>query len=204
MAKRSCALPYLHLPTQKNSSLRRPFCHARFQRLKKNHLFSLGGLTFISRSFISFYMYENKKSPRHLYLLKIKITRAFIPYFQKQFFLCSICFCRFILHIFRSLGYVLTRSICHAPPAGFLTVVRKGKYQDAGLLLRNDLESAALQKFPLLKLFSELFRETGGAPLMSGSGPTLFALYPDFTVRDRAFDDLQSELEKYNAALVKL
>ena len=84
-----------------------------------------------------------------------------------------------------------------------LNLLRAGEFRKAGRRLRNDLEPAALRKFPLLKRFSELFRESGGAPLMSGSGSTLFGLYSDFTARDRAFDFLQSELKKYNAALIK-
>jgi len=84
-----------------------------------------------------------------------------------------------------------------------LKLLRQGEFGEAGQLLRNDLEPAALRKFPLLECCSELFRESGGAPLMSGSGSTLFGLYPDFPARDRAFDFLQSELKKYNAALIK-
>ena len=84
-----------------------------------------------------------------------------------------------------------------------LKTLASGDFAGAGMLLRNDLEPAALRKFPLLKRFSELLRESGGAPLMSGSGSTMFALYPDFVRRDQAFEFLSAELKKYDAVLIK-
>ena len=63
-------------------------------------------------------------------------------------------------------------------------------FSAAGDLLRNDLEPAVLRKFPLLSMIADEFRRTGGAPLMSGSGPTMFALYPDPVLRDRACVEL--------------
>ena len=85
-----------------------------------------------------------------------------------------------------------------------LLCLRGGDYAGAGKLLRNDLEPAALRKFPLLARFSELLRDSGGSPLMSGSGSTMFALYPDFPARERAFDTLKNEIVKYEAKLVKI
>ena len=58
-------------------------------------------------------------------------------------------------------------------------------------------------KSTLLKLLTELLRDSGGAPLQSGSGSTLFALYPDKSARDRAADELAPELGKYHASAVK-
>jgi 4-diphosphocytidyl-2-C-methyl-D-erythritol kinase len=78
-----------------------------------------------------------------------------------------------------------------------------GDHAGAGKLLRNDLEPAALRKFPLLAKFAALLRESGGAPLMSGSGSTMFALYPDFDLRDQSYEKLKSQLEPYNAVLIK-
>ena len=84
-----------------------------------------------------------------------------------------------------------------------LKSLSSGDFAAAGTFLRNDLEPAALRKFPLLECLSELLRESGGAPLMSGSGSTLFALYPDFACRDRAFELLSAELKPYDAVLIK-
>ena len=91
------------------------------------------------------------------------------------------------------------------PPAldDLLERLAAGDCAGAGKLLRNDLEGAVLRKFPLLKLLTELLRDSGGAPLLSGSGSTLFALYPDKSVRDRAAAALAPELEKYHASAIK-
>ena len=84
-----------------------------------------------------------------------------------------------------------------------LRLLNAGDYAGAGRLLRNDLEPAALRKFPLLAKFAALLRESGGAPLMSGSGSTMFALFPDFELRDQACENLKAQLEPYNAVLIK-
>ena len=84
-----------------------------------------------------------------------------------------------------------------------LKALAAGDYAAAGGLLCNDLEGAAVRKFPLLARFFGLLRESGGAPLMSGSGSTVFALYPGFSERDRAFENLKNEISQYDAVLVK-
>ena len=84
-----------------------------------------------------------------------------------------------------------------------LKALSAGDYAEAGGLLCNDLEGAAVRKFPLLARFFELLRESGGAPLMSGSGSTVFALYRGFAERDRAFESLKNEISQYDAVLVK-
>ena len=50
--------------------------------------------------------------------------------------------------------------------------------------LRNDLQKALLIKFPLLKMIFDKFRAYGGTPLVSGSGPTVFALFEDENARE--------------------
>ena len=84
-----------------------------------------------------------------------------------------------------------------------LKTLSAGDYAAAGGLLCNDLEGAAVRKFPLLARFFGLLRESGGAPLMSGSGSTVFALYRGFAERDRAFENLKNEISQYDAVLVK-
>ena len=84
-----------------------------------------------------------------------------------------------------------------------LKALSAGDYAAAGGLLCNDLEGAAVRKFPLLARFFGLLRESGGAPLMSGSGSTVFALYRGFAERDRAFEGLKNEISQYDAVLVK-
>ena len=85
-----------------------------------------------------------------------------------------------------------------------LPLLAAKNYAEAGKRLRNDLEPAALRKFPLLRMLTDLLRRSGGSPLMSGSGPTLFALYPDPDARDRAFRLCRAETEKYSVPLLKI
>lgn len=76
-------------------------------------------------------------------------------------------------------------------------LLRGGDYGEAGKYLRNDLAPAVMRKFPLLQMLAELLRESDGTPLMSGSGPTMFALYADYASRDRAQELLKNKLEQY-------
>ena len=92
---------------------------------------------------------------------------------------------------------------CEADPDTLLKLLAAGDFAAAGKHLYNDLEPAALRKFPLLAILTDLLRGSGGFPLMSGSGPTLFALYPDFEARDRAFAACAPEIEKYHVSLIK-
>ncbi|MFM7805084.1 MAG: 4-(cytidine 5'-diphospho)-2-C-methyl-D-erythritol kinase [Verrucomicrobiota bacterium] len=58
--------------------------------------------------------------------------------------------------------------------------LRSGDLGHAGALLYNSLEAPALRKYPVLGLYQRFFRDCGAwASLMSGSGSTTFALFPD-------------------------
>lgn len=57
----------------------------------------------------------------------------------------------------------------------------------AGHEFYNSLEAPALEKYPVLALYQEFFREHGAAAtLMSGSGSTTFALFPDRAAAEAA------------------
>lgn len=58
--------------------------------------------------------------------------------------------------------------------------------------LRNDLAPAIFHKYPLAAILHEALEGSGAAPLLSGSGPTLFALYRD----DRAMEKGKEMMEK--------
>jgi 4-diphosphocytidyl-2-C-methyl-D-erythritol kinase len=61
--------------------------------------------------------------------------------------------------------------------AKLVGLLRAGDLNSAGREFYNSLEAPALEKYPLLSLFQEFFREHGAvATLMSGSGSTTFAL----------------------------
>lgn len=82
-------------------------------------------------------------------------------------------------------------------PFFLLEALKTGDFEKAKGLLRNDLQHAVLRKFPLLSLISGLLRDSGGAVAVTGSGPTLFAIYSDFQARDKAFLTLTPQLQKY-------
>lgn len=69
-----------------------------------------------------------------------------------------------------------------------------GDLSAAGKEFYNSLEAPALEKYPLLSLFQEFFREHGAlATLMSGSGSTTFALTRDVS----AAHDLVAEFKAH-------
>jgi len=58
--------------------------------------------------------------------------------------------------------------------------LRQNDLAAAGLDFYNSLEAPALEKYPVLALYQEFFRANGAAAtLMSGSGSTTFAIFPD-------------------------
>jgi 4-diphosphocytidyl-2C-methyl-D-erythritol kinase len=58
-----------------------------------------------------------------------------------------------------------------------LAILNHQELAGVGAGLYNSLEAPALEKFPLLALFQEFFRDEGAAgTLMTGSGSTTFAL----------------------------
>ena len=63
----------------------------------------------------------------------------------------------------------------------------------------NSLEAPALQKYPLLSLFQDFFRENGAAvTLMSGSGSSTFAVVKDTAAGERLAELFQSKFGKTN------
>ncbi len=60
-----------------------------------------------------------------------------------------------------------------------ISLLRQNDSAAASQEFYNSLEAPALNKFPLLSLFQEFFRNHGAAALMSGSGSTTFALAPE-------------------------
>jgi 4-diphosphocytidyl-2-C-methyl-D-erythritol kinase len=72
-----------------------------------------------------------------------------------------------------------------------ISILETGDLAVAGPAFYNSLEAPALEKYPVLALYQEFFREQGAAAtLMSGSGSTTFAL---FTKRDAA----EAALERF-------
>ncbi len=73
--------------------------------------------------------------------------------------------------------------------ADLTAALKKEDYRTAAALMRNDLSAAVMKKFPLLQMLEKALLTTGALRVMvSGSGPTLFALYENFSARDHAAD----------------
>ena len=68
-----------------------------------------------------------------------------------------------------------------------LSALRGKDYERAAQFLRNDLAVAAWKKFPLLGMTAKKLKSLGALGVqVTGSGPTLFALFADTASRDRA------------------
>ena len=67
-----------------------------------------------------------------------------------------------------------------------ISLLQTADLRTAGAEFYNSLEAPALEKYPLLALFQEFFRENGAAAtLMSGSGSTTFALAPSLPAAEQ-------------------
>jgi 4-diphosphocytidyl-2-C-methyl-D-erythritol kinase len=63
----------------------------------------------------------------------------------------------------------------------------RGDFSSAGTGLYNSLEAPAFDKYPVLQLYQEFLRSEGAwAALMSGSGSTTFAIFPNEAAARRA------------------
>lgn len=73
------------------------------------------------------------------------------------------------------------------PLEPLLSALQDRDYERAAQFLRNDLAVAAWKKFPLLGMTAEKLKSLGALGVqITGSGPTLFALFADTASRDRA------------------
>ena len=85
-----------------------------------------------------------------------------------------------------------------APPRTneLIESLRARDYQTAAGLMRNDLEHALFVKFPLLVLLRDYLLEHGALRAMiSGSGPTILALFPDEAAAQAAYARATSEFD---------
>ena len=63
--------------------------------------------------------------------------------------------------------------------------------EDLCAALHNDLEAVTLQRFPVIAALKQRLLETGAmGALMSGSGATVFGVYPDFSSASKAAETL--------------
>ena len=80
-----------------------------------------------------------------------------------------------------------------------VSLLEKEDLKNACLKLYNSLEFPVLEKFPLLALFQEFFREEGAAgSLMSGSGSTTFAILQSTSEAEQLLEAFKSKFGQSN------
>ncbi len=68
-----------------------------------------------------------------------------------------------------------------------ISLLQSTGLKSAGAEFYNSLEAPALEKYPVLALYQEFFRESGAlATLMSGSGSTTFAVFQNAVMAERS------------------
>lgn len=78
-------------------------------------------------------------------------------------------------------------------------LLRFNGIRKAGLEFYNSLEAPALEKYPLLAIFQEFFRENGTAgTLMSGSGSTTFALVDNLAAAESLAEKFKTKFGTAN------
>jgi len=84
-----------------------------------------------------------------------------------------------------------------------LDALRSSDFRQTAEFLRNDLEHAVMEKFPLNVLLKQHLEGDALRVMVSGSGPTLFAFYESFEAREKAFPRAEQIARKYAVALLK-
>ena len=77
-----------------------------------------------------------------------------------------------------------------------IQALQENNLSEAAKLLRNDLSHALWNKFPVLHIIQKVLLESGALQVqISGSGPTLFALFSDFEICTAAFKTAREKLD---------
>lgn len=83
--------------------------------------------------------------------------------------------------------------------------LRTGDAEKLVRLIFNDLQDGVFAKYPILPLAADKIRASGAlSVLMTGSGPTLFALYPDRKSLETAQAALSCELSNFRVFAAKI
>ena len=92
----------------------------------------------------------------------------------------------------------LVRAISTPPCTNeLIDALRRRDYESAAQFMRNDLEHALFIKYPLLVLLRKFLLENGALRAMvSGSGPTLLALFRDDAAAQAARDRATAEFDR--------
>lgn len=78
------------------------------------------------------------------------------------------------------------------------SALRSGDLEKLAAHIFNDLQSGVFRKYPLLEILADSMERTGALKvLMTGSGPTLFAIYPDKQSRSAAAEELAGKFPEF-------
>jgi len=79
-----------------------------------------------------------------------------------------------------------------------MQALQQGDLEKLGTLIFNDLEAGVFNKYPILCLLQQALQASGALKvLMTGSGPTLFALYADHKQAQTACGELQNTYPEF-------
>ncbi len=82
----------------------------------------------------------------------------------------------------------------HPDIDGILDGIRKQDIRQIAGKLGNVLETVTIKEYPIIRTIKEKMMEYGAiGSLMSGSGPTVFGLFPDLKTAEKAYDHFRSE-----------
>jgi 4-diphosphocytidyl-2-C-methyl-D-erythritol kinase len=80
-------------------------------------------------------------------------------------------------------------------PEALIKALQDADFLTLGEMLHNDLEFAVLDKFPITAHIKQRMLQTGATgAIVSGSGPSLFGIFPDKQTRDEAAGILVNEM----------
>ena len=86
----------------------------------------------------------------------------------------------------------------------FLAALRAGDWAHLGKLLRNDLAPGIYEKYPILPLLEEELYASGALGVaMTGSGPTLFALFADRAAVEAAEADWKRRYPEFQIVVAR-
>ncbi len=71
--------------------------------------------------------------------------------------------------------------------------IEKGDFDTVALNMRNVLETVTAPEIPDIGRIEKIMKESGGYPMMSGSGPTVFGLFKSDEEINKAYDGLKTE-----------
>ncbi len=79
-----------------------------------------------------------------------------------------------------------------------MNALRAGDLEKISALIFNDLQPGVFNKYPILDMLTVSMQNTGAlTAMMTGSGPTLFAIYPDKKSRSQAREELAAAYPEF-------